>query len=36
MLGWGLGLAIQYVNAYLIEVGSLEQREYDKLKGGQK
>jgi len=36
MLGWGLGLAIQYVNAYVIEVGSLEQREYDKLKGGQK
>jgi hypothetical protein len=24
------------VNAYVIEVGSLEQREYDKLKGGQK
>ena len=33
MLGWGLGLGIQYVNAYVIEVGSLEQREYDKLKG---
>ena len=33
MLGWGLGLVIQYVNAYVIEVGSLEQREYDKLKG---
>ncbi len=32
MLGWGLGLGIQYVNAYVIEVGSLEQREYDKLK----
>ncbi len=36
MLGWGLGLGIQYVNAYVIEVGSLEQREYDKLKGSQK
>ncbi|MFM7019643.1 MAG: 2TM domain-containing protein [Aquirufa sp.] len=33
MLGWGLGLGIQYVNAYVIVVGSLEQREYDKLKG---
>jgi hypothetical protein len=35
MLGWGLGLGIQYVNAYVIEVGSLEQREYDKLKNKQ-
>ena len=35
MLGWGLGLGIQYVNAYVIEVGSLEQREYDKLKKGE-
>jgi hypothetical protein len=26
---------IQYVNAYVIEVGSLEQREYDKLKNKQ-
>ncbi len=34
MLGWGLGLGIQYVYAYFdIEAGSLEQREYDKLKG---
>jgi transcriptional regulator with XRE-family HTH domain len=33
MLGWGLGLGIQYVNAYVIEVGSLEQGEYEKLKG---
>ena len=32
MLGWGLGLGIQYVKAYVIQVGSLEQREYDKLK----
>ncbi len=32
MLGWGLGLSIQYVNAYIVVVGSLEQREYDKLK----
>ena len=36
MLGWGLGLGIQFANAYVIEVGSMEQREYDKLKGGQK
>ena len=35
MLGWGLGLGIHYVNAYVIEVGSLEQREYDKLKAKQ-
>lgn len=35
MLGWGLGLGIQYVNAYVIQVGSLEQREYDKLKKGE-
>lgn len=33
MVGWGLGLSIQYANAYVIEAGSLEQREYDKLKG---
>jgi transcriptional regulator with XRE-family HTH domain len=32
MLGWGIGLAIQYLKAYVIQVGSLEQREYDKLK----
>ena len=32
MLGWGLGLGIQYLNAYMFEVDSLEQREYDKLK----
>ncbi len=35
MLGWGIGLAIQYLKAYVIEVGSLEQREYDKLKKGE-
>ena len=35
MLGWGIGLAIQYLKAYVIEVGSLEQREYDKLKNNQ-
>lgn len=34
MLGWGIGLAIQYLKAYVIQVGSLEQREYDKLKKG--
>ena len=34
MLGWGIGLAIQYLKAYVIEVGSLEQREYDHLKKG--
>ena len=32
MLGWGLGLGIQYLNAYMFEVDSLEQREYDKLR----
>ena len=32
ILGWGLGLGIQYLNAYMFEVDSLEQREYDKLK----
>lgn len=32
MLGWGLGLGIQYLNAYVFEVDSLEQREYDKLR----
>ena len=35
MLGWGIGLAIQYLKAYVIQVGSLEQREYDKLKKGE-
>ncbi|MCZ2484852.1 helix-turn-helix domain-containing protein [Aquirufa antheringensis] len=35
MLGWGIGLAIQYMKAYVIQVGSLEQREYDKLKNTQ-
>ena len=35
MLGWGIGLAIQYMKAYVIQVGSLEQREYDKLKKGE-
>jgi len=33
MLGWGLGLGIQYAKAYVFDVDSLEQREYDKLKG---
>ena len=32
MVGWGIGLGIQYINAYVFEVDSLEQREYDKLK----
>ncbi|MFD3408409.1 helix-turn-helix domain-containing protein [Aquirufa sp. HETE-83D] len=35
MLGWGIGLAIQYLKAYVIQVGSLEQREYEKLKNNQ-
>ena len=35
MLGWGIGLAIQYLKAYVFQVGSLEQREYDKLKNNQ-
>ena len=32
MLGWGIGLAIQYLKAYVIVADSLEQQEYDKLK----
>ena len=32
MVGWGLGLAIQYLKAYVIVADSLEQQEYDKLK----
>lgn len=32
MLGWGLGLGIQYLKAYHTLGGSLEQSEYDKLK----
>jgi transcriptional regulator with XRE-family HTH domain len=35
LLGWGVGLTIQYLKAYVFEVDSLEQREYDKLKGRQ-
>ena len=35
MLGWGIGLAIQYAKAYVIETDSLEQKEYDKLKAKQ-
>lgn len=33
MLGWGIGLTIQYLKAYVIVPESLEQQEYDKLKG---
>ena len=33
MLGWGLGLTIQYLKAYHTLGESLEQSEYDKLKG---
>ena len=33
MLGWGVGLTIQYLKAYVIVAESLEQQEYDKLKG---
>jgi transcriptional regulator with XRE-family HTH domain len=35
MLGWGLGLGIQYLKAYHTLGGSLEQSEYDKLKAKQ-
>ena len=35
MLGWGLGLSIQYAKAYVIEADSLEQKEYNKLKAKQ-
>lgn len=32
MLGWGIGLAFQYLNAYGGSKEDLEQKEYDKLK----
>jgi transcriptional regulator with XRE-family HTH domain len=35
MLGWGIGLTIQYLKAYIIVAESLEQQEYDKLKAKQ-
>jgi hypothetical protein len=35
MLGWGLGLTIQYLKAYHTLGESLEQSEYDKLKAKQ-
>ena len=36
MLGWGLGLTIQYLKAYhIFGESSLEQSEYDKLKAKQ-
>lgn len=35
MLGWGLGLGIQYLKAYHTLGGSLEQSEYEKLKAKQ-
>jgi transcriptional regulator with XRE-family HTH domain len=35
MLGWGLGLSIQYAKAYVTEADSLEQKEYNKLKAKQ-
>lgn len=36
MLGWGIGLAIQYMKAYhIFGESSLEQKEYEKLKAKQ-
>lgn len=35
MLGWGIGLSIQYMKAYVFVTDSLEQQEYDKLKSRQ-
>ncbi len=32
ILGWGLGLGLQYVNAYQVNRGTSIQREFDKLK----
>jgi hypothetical protein len=32
MLGWGLGLAFHYFNAYNGDTEALAQKEYDKLK----
>jgi hypothetical protein len=32
MLGWGLGLAFQYFDAYHTEMGSSAEKEYEKLK----
>ena len=32
MLGWGLGLTIQYFEAYKGDAASLAEREYEKLK----
>lgn len=36
MLGWGIGLAFNYADAYHFNKDEMLQREYDKLKGGQK
>jgi hypothetical protein len=36
MLGWGIGLAFNYIDAYHLNKDDMIQREYDKLKGGQK
>lgn len=32
MLGWGIGLAFSYLNAYVYTKGDAVEREYDKLK----
>jgi hypothetical protein len=32
MLGWGIGLAYQYVNAYFGNKSDMIEEEYDKLK----
>lgn len=35
MLGWGIGLAFNYFDAYHKAGNSLEEQEYEKLKGKQ-
>jgi len=36
MLGWGIGIIMQYIDAYGGNKEDLEQREYDKLRERQK
>lgn len=32
MLGWGIGLAFSYMNAYVVRSGDAIQKEYDRMK----
>lgn len=36
MIGWGIGLAFQYLDSYGGNKGDLVQKEYDRLKNKQK